>query len=409
MPLDNLPEPIESESDVPSYSLPDPLVKIDGTRVKDPEEWFAIRRPEILSLFESHVYGKTPRQEFNMDSEVILDVNDIEEGLATMREVKLTFTRKGKSHSATLLLFIPNLSPKPVPAFVGLNFFGNHTIHPDSRIHLHQRWSRNRPESGITDNKATESSRGSLSHRWPLRKIMEHGTALATLYCGDFDTDWDDGFQNGVHPLFYDEGQSLPMPDEWGTIGAWAWGLSRALDYLESDPSVDNSRVASIGHSRLGKTSLWAGAQDPRFALVISNESGCGGAALSRRRFGERLSHINTYFPHWFCRNFRKYNERECELPVDQHMLISMVAPRPVYVGSAEKDLWCDPKGEYLSLCHADPVYRFLGTPGFSVSGMPGPDQSVGSQLGYHIRSGDHDLIEADWLHYLNFADRFLR
>lgn len=402
-------DPNYDESKVPEYELPDPLIANDGTPVTDAETWNAKRRPEILELFKKYVYGRSPGRPENMTFEVFDEDKHALDGRATRKQVTIHFSEQPDGPSLDLLMYVPNNVKGPVPAFLVLNFWGNHSILMDPAIKLSPSWMRDNPSHAIVDHLSTEASRGKSIPRWAVDEIIDRGYALVTYYYGDIDPDFDDGFQNGVQPLFYEQGQTRPKEDEWGSIGAWAWGLSRAMDYLETDDSIDHNKVAVMGHSRLGKTALWAGATDERFAIAISNNSGCGGAALSRRRYGEKVKRINTAFPHWFCTNFKAFNDREDELPVDQHMLVALIAPRPVYIASAVEDRWADPKGEFLSALNADPVYRLLGTAGLGTEKMPEINEPVHGTIGYHIRSGEHDVTDFDWAAYLDFADKHLR
>jgi len=394
--------PNYDESIIPDYDLPELLHDKNGNKISTKEQWLEIRKNEILADFSSSVYGKVPEGDIDIKTELIKEGSALN-GKAIMREVKMTFSGNDKQVSMNILMYLP-ISQSKVPLFVGLNFKGNHSIIDDPEITLTNSWIANDDKFFITNNKVTEASRGLRHNRWPVETIIDRGYGLATIYYGDIDPDKND-FSDGVHTLFYEEGQLQPAKDEWGSIGAWAWGLSRSMDYFETDEAIDASKVALMGHSRLGKASLWAGVSDERFAIVISNDSGCGGAALSRRRIGETVGRINTVFPHWFCDNFNEFNNNEDALPVDQHMLIALVAPRPVYVNSAEDDHWADPKGEFLSAFFAGGVYRLFELEGLPSDQIPDVNNPIQKSIGYHIRTGGHDVKDFDWEAWMDFAD----
>ena len=371
--------------------------------------WRERRRAELLELFRVYEYGRPPSFR-GTSSWSCLTVDECAlNGVATRKEIRIGLSDDADGPTFNLLLYLPNtLRRKGVaaPLFIGLNFFGNHTICSDDEITISTSWI---PNNSITRGRPAELLRGVQSSSWPVDCILGRGYGLATAYCGDIVPDRVDGLRIGIHRWFRSKGFQEMDPDSWGAIAGWAWGLSRAMDYVCQDPDVDATKVALIGHSRLGKAALWAGAQDERFAVVISNNSGCGGAALAMRKFGERVADANSANPHWFCDNFKQFNHREEALPVDQHELIALMAPRPVYVGSAQLDLAADPMGEFLSARYASCVYRLLGTTGLPDCEFPAVGTSIMGTVGYHMRKGQHGITLFDWMQYIAFANLHLR
>jgi hypothetical protein len=397
------------ERAVRPYTLPDPLVFNDGSSVRDAAAWTAKRRSELLELFAREMFGRTPGGRPEKMHWAVTSVDRAAlGGKAVRKEVTVWFTERKDGPKMHLLIYQPPAAtPTRWPAFLGLNFYGNQSVSSEPGITASQAWMRTNAEKKIVNNRATEGTRGSHASHWNIESVVARGYATATIYYGDLCEDRVEGLTKDVGSLFRTASVNERKPDEWGAIGIWAWGLSRALDYLESDPEIDARHVALHGHSRLGKAALWAGAQDERFAIVISNNSGCGGAALSKRNFGETVERINDSFPHWFSRQFRTYNNNEDKLPFDQHALIALMAPRPVHVASALDDQWADPRGEFLGAKHAEPVYALFGRKGLGVADMPPVNKPVlGDGLAYHIRTGKHDMTAYDWAQYLDFADR---
>lgn len=392
------------EDAIAPFDLPNPLITFNGRKIKNAKKWEQKRRPEILEFFTENVYGEIPGKLNIASVNMLEDSDDAIAGKAIRKQVELTFKNNNKELSFTILVYLPKNKEKS-PIFVGYNFYGNHTITTDVNVIISDAWVRDNPSFGIINNQLTEQSRGVRTNRWPVEKIIDAGFGLATIYYGEVDPDKND-FSDGIHPLLYAENQTHPAGNEWGSISAWAWGLKRAMDYFETDDDIDESKVVVFGHSRLGKTSLWAGASDQRFAAVISNDSGCGGAALSKRRIGETVWRINKNFPHWFCDNFKMYSKKERSLPVDQHELIALIAPRPVYIASAEEDKWADPHGEFLSAFYATPVYNLYNKKGIQSPKMPEVNHPIQNTVAYHIRTGKHDVTDFDWEQYLKWAKR---
>lgn len=392
-----------NETKVPAFTLPDPLSLQDGRIVASVEDWEKWGRPETLHIFEEQVYGKIPYDLKITSFSIVEEGENSPYENAIRKQVEMLLDSNGRQLRIGMLIYLPK-KEYPVPLFIGYNFDGNHLVTSDSSVLISDVWARYNTSPAKTSGEQIEVLRGTNIAEWPIGEILKSGYGVATIYYEDVDADRDD-FTDGVHPYFYHEGQTHPGTNEWGAISAWAWGLSRAMDYFETDTGIDASKIAVIGHSRLGKAALWAGATDRRFAIVVSNNSGCGGAALSRRRFGETVSIINKSFPYWFCDNFKAYNDNENNLPIDQHQLVALIAPRPVYIASAAEDLWADPKGEYLAGYYASPVYRLYGKKGFESPKMPGVGKPVMNDIGYHIREGKHDVTLYDWKQFIRFAN----
>jgi len=391
------------EAKVPVYTLPDVLVFNNGTPVKTKKDWER-RRSEIYTIFEKEVFGVVPEWKGHVKSTIVSQKTDAFGGLARRKEVRLDFINGDKKVSVMVLIYLPQ-NTKDAPVFLSYNFDGNHTTTMEPDILITDSWVSNNKEYGISDNRANEKGRGGAVSRWPVKEIVSRGFGVATVYYGDVDPDFDGGFKNGIQRLFDSKRDST----SWGSIAAWSWGLSRIMDYFETDKDINSKRVIVMGHSRLGKTSLWAGACDLRFAMTISNNSGCSGAALSKRIFGETVGRINNAFPHWFCDNYKKYSLKEELMPVDQHELLALIAPRPLYVASAAEDLWSDPKGEFLSCVYASPVYELLGMKGLPSKEMPALSKPLIGTIAYHIRPGKHDVTMYDWQCYMDFAANYFK
>lgn len=385
--------------DADNLTLPDPLTTSAGRKVTSTAWWRNTRRPEILELFRANVYGRAPSTPGELAFDVFDEVSDALGGTAIRKQVAINMATAKGTLRVDLLLYLPRSAEQnPAPVLTLLNFKGNHTVNGDRSIALPKSMQK---VPGLN----AEEARGTSSARYPVQEIIKRGYGLATAFYGEIAPDSGDCFRLGVHSLF--DTQRERQPDAWGAVSAWSWGLSRIMDYLETDRSVDCSKVAVLGHSRLGKAALWAGAQDERFGIVISNDSGSTGAALARQKKGETIAAINKSFPHWFCDNYKAFNDREDELPVDQHMLLSLIAPRPVYIASATEDLWADPDNEFLSAVAAEPVYRLFGRDGLGTKTMPPPDQPVShGHIAYHRRTGRHDLTTYDWTCFMDYAER---
>ena len=390
------------EARVGTYNLPDPLVLANGQPVRAAKSWYQKRRPEIVHLFEENQFGRSPGR----PAEMIFDVFDkgtpALDGKAIRRQVTIYFSKNKLGPRMDLLIYLPANARKPVPLFLNLSFTANSTAVDDPGIKPGEVWGR--------DKKRGPAPKGGTFGRLDVAPFLAQGIGVATVYYGDIEPDFLGGVPYGVRGSYLKPGQTEPATDEWGAIAAWAWGLSRAQDYLETDKGVDAKRVAIFGVSRLGKTVLWAGAHDQRFALVIASCSGEGGAALSRRNYGETIKHLTapTRYPYQFAANYQKFGDRVDQFPVDAHLLIALIAPRPLLLQTGDADGWSDPKGEFLAAVAAGSVYRLLGKQGLVREEMPAAGEPVLGTPGYYMHKGGHGTIPSDWEVFVQFLKTHL-
>ena len=375
------------ESRIASYDLPDVLLGAKG-RVTSAETWSG-RREEVLELFRQHVYGRSPGKPEGLRFETVRRDERAMDGAATLEQVAIVSTHQKREHRFGLTLFLPTPgSPS------GLRRAG-----ADGRVPVFLLLN-NRP---VTNADPTRIEKSGF---WPAEQVIARGYGIAALQVAELAPDNNERFRDGIIRLFEGTTDGPRPGDAWAALAAWAWGASRAVDYFETNPRIDARRIAVVGHSRGGKAALWAGAEDPRFAVVVSNESGESGAALSRRDYGETIARITTSFPYWFASNYKAFAGKAAALPVDQHMLLALIAPRALYVASADEDLWSDPRGEFLSLAHTSPVFALWGDAAIAPDAMPALEQPlISGRRGYHIRRGAHDLTPYDWDRFVDFVD----
>ena len=388
------------ESKVGTYTLPDPLVLADGKPVRDARTWTEKRRPEVVRLFEEDQYGRSPGHPAGLKFDVFDKGTPAFEGKAIRRQVTVLF---GSDKKMELLLYLPAHAEKPAPFLLNLSFSANSNTVDDPGVKEGQVWG--------PDKKKIPARQGRRFGKIDVPRLIDAGFGFGTIYYGDIDPDFTGGLPYGVRSLYLKPGQTEPAPDEWGAIAAWAWGLSRAMDYLETDKAVDAKRVAILGVSRLGKTVMWAGAHDTRFALVIASCSGEGGAALSRRNYGETVAHLTApaRYPYQFCANYAKFAEHVDRMPVDANMLVALMSPRPVLLQTGDTDYWSDPKGEFLAAVAAGPVYRLFGKQGLETEEMPPAGTGIFHTIGYFEHVGGHGTLPSDWDQYLKFLQMHLQ
>lgn len=391
------------EAKTGTYTLPDPLVLSNGKRVTTARQWMEQRRPEIVRLFEVNQYGSAPAKPAHIAYDLIDKGTAAFDGKATRKQVSIDFSGGKSGPKADVVLYLPAQRSGPVPVLLTINFSPNAGMFDDPGVRLGEMWNR--------EKQRVPAVRGRGLGRIPVTDLLAAGFGVAGIYYGDIDPDFEGGLPHGVRALYLKPGETKPAPDEWGAIAAWGWGISRVIDYLETDRDVDAKRIAIFGISRLGKTVMWAGARDTRIAAVIASCSGEGGAALSRRNYGETIAHLTapSRYPYQFAANYAKWAAHPEQSPVDANLLVALVAPRPLLLQTGDQDFWSDPKGEFLAAQAAGPVYRLLGKQGLETKDMPEAGQAIFHTLSYFMHAGGHGAMPGDWPRFIEFLRMHLQ
>ncbi len=353
-----------------------------------PISWLEERRSEILAFYERYVYGAIPPRPARVEYNIISENLNAFDGLATRREIEIHCYHGSQKLIIPVLWYLPNQTTRAVPCIVGLNFCGN---------------------AGCTDEEDiildTTEERGFQKGRWELPFLLKSQVGVITAPRNAIFPDDYDGRAQSIYKLFYKPEELTQENRSLTAISAWAAGYRLLLELAETDTRINSRNIWAHGHSRLGKTALWIGANEPRFSGVVSNDSGCCGAALLRGATGEKIRDIVKRFPYWFCAEFDRYQNQEELLNFDQHFLLALIAPRPLLVASASEDEWASPKCEFAATLAVSEVYKLFGAQGLpSSTTFPEPDQALfGDYLAYTLRSGKHNVTRQDWEFVLNF------
>ncbi|ACT94340.1 glucuronyl esterase domain-containing protein [Dyadobacter fermentans] len=394
-----------NEDSVGTYTLPELLKTADGKPVTTARQWTEKRRPELLRLAEENQFGKMPPKPKDLSFHAFDDGTPAFDGKAIRKQVTVYFTKDTSEHRMNLLIYTPAKAVKPVPLLMNISFTAYNQIIDDPGLRVGEIWNK--------EGKKVKADKPTPFGKLNVEQFIDAGIGFATVYYGDIEPDFKDGLTHGIRKTYLKPGQTEPAADEWGAISAWAWGLSRAMDYFETDRQIDTKRIALQGASRLGKTVLWAGIRDPRFKMVIASISGEGGAALARRNYGETIRHISdpSRYLYQFAPNYHGWAGRVNDMPIDAHMLVALMAPRPLLLQTGSTDYWSDPKGEFLSAVAAAPVYRLFGETAPSTSAtMPaaGDTALLMNRLGYFMHEGGHTVLPEDWQLFIRYMQKYL-